>query len=192
MRITLSPLPRRAALGLVVLAGLALAACGDDNGPSTPKTFDQIQRLGNPLISEVLLSKASHPQHGTTGPDTDPTTIGPEILSFITGDGSVAGRSESYANTLGSVLLPDLLVVQTDKDPSTAGWLTWLPLAPFSNGWGGRKLQDDVSDLALLALFGDPFGADPEGAAGKEALTTDHVGFDSPVLTTFPYVGNPN
>ena len=107
MRITLSPLPRRAALGLLVLAGLSLAACGDDNGPSTPKTYDQIQRLGNPLISEVLLSKASHPQHGTTGPDTDPTTIGPEILSFITGDGSVAGRSESYANTLGSVLLPE-------------------------------------------------------------------------------------
>jgi hypothetical protein len=192
MRITLSPLPRRAVLGLLLLAGLGAAGCGDDNGPSTPKTYDQIQRLGNPLISEVLLSKASHPRHGTTGPDTDPTTIGPEILSFITGDGSVAGRSESYANTLGSVLLPDVLVVQTDKDPSTAGWLSWLPLAPFSNGWGGRKLQDDVTDLALLALFGDPFGADPAGAEGKEALTTDHVNFDSPVLSAFPYVGNPN
>ena len=134
----------------------------------------------------MLLSKASHPKHGTTGPDTDPTTIGPEILSFITGEGSVAGRSESYANTLGSVLLPDVLVVQTDKNPDTAGWLSWLPLAPFSSGWGGRKLSDDVTDLALLALFGDPFGADPAGADGKEALTTDHVAFDSPLLATFP------
>jgi hypothetical protein len=192
MRITLSPLPRRAALGLLVMAGVGLAACSDGNGPSAPRTYDQIQRLGNPLISEVLLSKASHPRHGTTGPDTDPTTIGPEILGFITGDGSVAGRSGSYATTLGSVLLPDLLVVQTDKDPAGAGWLTWLPLAPFSNGWGGRKLQDDVTDLALLALFGDPFGADPAGAAGKEALTSDHVAFDSPVSSVFPYVGNPN
>jgi hypothetical protein len=185
---------RRAGFGLLaVLAGLVAAACSDDgNGPSTPKTYDQIQRLGNPLISEVLLSKASHPKHGTTGPDTDPTTIGPEILSFITGEGSVAGRSESYATTLGSVLLPDVLVVQTDKNPDTAGWLSWLPLAPFSSGWGGRKLSDDVTDLALLALFGDPFGADPAGAEGKEALTTDHVAFDSQLLPTFPYIGNPN
>jgi hypothetical protein len=104
----------------------------------------------------------------------------------------VAGRSTEYANTLGSVLLPDMLIVQTDKDPATAGWLTWLPLAPFANGYGGRKLGDDVVDLALLAVFGDPFGADPAGAAGKEGLTTDNVGVDSPILPDFPYVGAPN
>jgi len=104
----------------------------------------------------------------------------------------VAGRDAAYANALGGVLLPDMLIVQTDKDPATAGWLTWLPLAPFSNGWGGRKLDDDVTDLALLAVFGDPFGLDPAGAAGKEALTTDNVGSDSPFITTFPYLGVPN
>ena len=125
-------------------------------------------------------------------PDADAATIGPEILSFITGPGSVAGRSSAYANTLGSVLLPDMLIVQTDKPPATAGWLSWLPLSPFADGWGGRRLQDDVTDLALLALFGDPFGADPQGAAGKEALTSDQVSFDSQVLSAFPYVGAPN
>ncbi len=60
-----------------------------------------------------------------------------------------------------------MLIVQTDKDPATAGWLTWLPLAPFANGYGGRKLGDDVVDLALLAVFGDPFGADPDGSGGQ-------------------------
>jgi hypothetical protein len=104
----------------------------------------------------------------------------------------VAGRSPEYANTLGSVLLPDMLIVQTDKDPATAGWLTWLPLAPFANGYGGRKLGDDVVDLALLAVFGDPFGADPAGAEGKDGLTTDNVAADSPILPDFPYVGAPN
>jgi len=192
-RTTLGHVLRRMTLGAAVAAlGLGAAGCSDDNGPSTPKTFDQIQRLGNPLISEVLLSKASHPTHGTIGPDADAVTIGPEILSFITGSGSVAGRSEGYANTLGSVLLPDVLIVQTEKAASGAGWLTWLPLAPFSNGYGGRKLTDDVVDLALLALFGDPFGADPGGAAGKEALTTDNVASDSPISGTFPYLGTPN
>jgi len=176
-------------------AAVALAAgCSDNNtGPTTPRMFNQVQRLGNPLISEVLLAKRSHPTHGSIGPQDDAAVLGPEILSFITGPGSVAGRSAGYANTLGSVLLPDMLVVQSDKDPSTAGWLNWVGLPPLANGWGGRRLQDDVVDLALLAVFGDPFGADPDGAAGKEGLTTDNVAFDSPGVTnTFPYLAPPN
>jgi hypothetical protein len=181
-------------LTLTSAAALGLAGCSDDNtGPATSRMFNQVQRLGNPLVSEVLLAKRSHPTHGSIGPQDDATVLGPEILSFITGPGSVAGRSAGYANTLGSVLLPDLLVVQTDKDPATAGWLNWVGLPPLANGWGGRKLQDDVVDLALLALFGDPFGADPDGAAGKEGLTTDNVAFDSPGVTNvFPYLAPPN
>ena len=188
------PAAWRWTLGL--LAALSLTACSDDNdggtGNEQPRTFNQIQRLGNPLISEVLLAKRSHPTHGSIGPADDLALIGAEALGFITGAGSVAGRSADYANTLGGALLPDMLIVQTDKDPATAGWLTWLPLAPFANGYGGRALDDDVVDLALLAVFGDPFGADPAGAAGKEALTTDNVASDSPLLSSFPWVGEPN
>jgi hypothetical protein len=91
---------------------------------------------------------------------------------------------------LASVLLPDMLIVQTDKDPATASWLNWVGLAPLANGWGGRKLTDDVVDLALLAVFGDPFGADPTHTT--PALTTDNVASDSPVSATFPYLGAPN
>lgn len=185
----LSRAPRHAILALTTAA--ALAGCSDDNStaPSQQRMYNQIQRLGNPLVSEVLLAKRSHPVHGSIAPKDDAATIGPEIVSFVTG---VAGRDPAYANALGGVLLPDVLVVQTDKDPATAGWLTWLPLAPFANGWGGRRLADDVTDLALLAVFGDPFGLDPAGAAGKEALTTDNVGSDSQFLTAFPYLGIPN
>lgn len=199
LRHTILPVRRPALALAVAFAALAAAACSDDdsdgdggNEPTAPRAFNQVQRLGNPLVSEVLLSKRSHPTHGSTGPQDDVALIGAEALGFITGPGSVAGRSTEYANTLGGALLPDMLIVQTDKDPDTAGWLTWLPLAPFANGYGGRKLEDDVVDLALLAVFGDPFGADPAGAAGKEALTSDNAGPDSPVLSDFPYVGAPN
>jgi hypothetical protein len=188
-------LHRWAVTSAVVAAALATAGCSDEdggNGPGVPRAFNQIQRLGNPLFSEVLLAKRSHPTHGTTGPEDDAALVAGEALGFITGPGSVAGRSADYAATLGSVLVPDMLIVQTDKDPATAAWLNWVGLPPLANGWGGRKLSDDVVDLALLAVFGDPFGADPAGAAGKEALTTDNVGFDSPVLASFPYVGAPN
>jgi hypothetical protein len=196
-RIILSPARRWALTFTIVAAGLAASGCSDDdgdggNGPAEPEAFNQVQRLGNPLVSEVLLSKRSHPTHGSIGPQDDVALIGQEVLGFLTGPGSVAGRSADYANTLGGALLPDMLIVQTDEDPATAGWLTWLPLAPFANGYGGRKLDDDVVDLALLAVFGDPFGADPDGAAGKEALTTDNVGSDSSILPNFPYLGEPS
>lgn len=173
----------------VLAAGLA--ACNDDNDamidPGTTQSYDQIQRLGNPLVSEVFLAKRSHPQHGAIGPDQDAAMIGAELKSFVTG---VAGRSQALANTLAAVLLPDMLIVQTDKATASAGWLTWLP--QLGNGWGGRKLSDDVVDLGLLAIFGDPFGIDPPGAAGKAGLTTDNVATDSPFLATFPYLAAPN
>ena len=174
---------------LVLAAGIA-ACSNDDNGMtdiSVPKSYDQVQRLGNPLVSEVFLAKRSHPQHGAIGPDQDVAMIGDELKSFVTG---TAGRSQTLANTLASVLLPDMLIVQTDKPAGTAGWLTWLP--QLGNGWGGRKLPDDVVDLGLLAIFGDPFGIDPAGAAGKAGLTTDNVSSDSPFVATFPYLASKN
>jgi hypothetical protein len=180
---------------LVLLVATALAAgCSDTTStsptdPANMRSFDQVQRLGNPLVSEVLLEKRDHPLHGSIGPDQDAALIGTRVKAFVTG---VAGRSSSYADVLGSVLLPDMLIVQTDKDPGTAGWLNWVGVPPLANGWGGRKLTDDVTDLALLAVFGDPFGLDPQGAQGKAALTTDNVAFDSQVSATFPYLGAPN
>jgi hypothetical protein len=181
---------RLAAIATVALGG----GCDDDtSGPTQRRMFDQVQRLGNPLVSEVLLQKRDHPTHGSIGPDQDAGLVAPLALAFLTGPGSVAGRSADYANVLGSVLIPDILIVQTDQDPATAAWLNWVGIAPLANGWGGRKLEDDVVDLALLAVFGDPFGADPSGAMGKAALTTDNVAFDSPGVTAaFPYLAPPN
>lgn len=185
----------RGGVATLAVAAMALVAgCNDNNStsptdPGNMRTYDQVQRLGNPLISEVLLEKRDHPLHGSIGPDQDVALTGAQIKAFVTG---VAGRSSSYADVLGGVLLPDMLIVQTDKDPATASWLNWVGVAPLANGWGGRKLSDDVVALALLAVFGDPFGLDPQGAQGKAALTNDNVGFDSNVSATFPYLGAPN
>ena len=183
-------------LSLVLLAA-ALAGCSDDGngnnlGPSRTTTYNQVQRLGNPLISEVLLDKRSHPTHGSIGPDQDGALIGPEIYGHLVlgSPTTFAGRDSAYVGVLASVLLPDMLIVQTDKDPATASWLNWVGVPPLANGWGGRKLADDVVDLALLAVFGDPFGADPTHTT--PSLTTDNTGNDSQFSTTFPYLGTPN
>lgn len=176
-------------LALALLLAGAAACSNEDamNAPSEAKMFDQVQRLGNPLVSEVLLAKRSHTQHGVIGPDQDVAMLGGELKTFVL---TVAGRSQTLANTLAAVLLPDMLIVQTDKPVASAGWLTWLP--QLGNGWGGRKLPDDVLDLAALAVFGDPFGIDPAGAVGKAGLTTDNVASDSQFLTTFPYLAAKN
>jgi len=166
------------------LVGLALlAGCNDDTVvAATERTYNQIQRLGNPLVSEVFLAKRSHPVHGVTGPAEDVQLISAELKGFVA---SVAGRNATVQNTLAAVLLPDELIIQTDKDPASAGWLSWA----LANGWGGRTLTDDVVDAGLAATFGsllDPNNTSP-------GLTTDNVATnDRAFLRAFPYLAPPN
>ena len=171
---------------LLAAASLAAVACGDDNnGATAPGTrmYNQFQRLGNPLVSEVLLQKRDHGVHGAIGPDQDATLVAPLVVDFMT---TVAGRDPAYIQAIAPALIPDVLVVDTSKDPSTAGWLS----TTLTGGWGGRKLQDDVVDLALTAVFGSALG---DAAHATPELTTDNVAFDSPnVTSTFPYLAPPN
>jgi len=173
------------------LAALAFAAaCSDSNdttGPNTSstRTFNQVQRLGNPLVSEVFLMKKDHPFHGSIGPDADAAAFGGTVKGFVA---AFRPQATTLQNTLASVLLPDMLIVQTDKAPSTAGWLSWA----LSNGWGGRKLGDDVVDVGLTGIFSDLL--DPTQFVCKPftlPLCTDNVGSHSTFQTTFPYLANP-
>ena len=173
---------RRLALVAATAATTFATACSDDNlGLQPTRMFDQIQRLGNPLVSEVLLAKRSHSQHGTIGPAEDRAMIEAEFRSFIA---NVAGRNETVQNTLASVLLPDMMIVESGRDPATAGYLSWA----LANGWGGRNLSDDILDASTMAVFGsllDPNNVSP-------GLTTDNVGSDDTFSPTFPYLKAPN
>jgi len=133
-------------------------------------------------VSEVFLAKRSHPVHGVTGPAEDVQLISAELKGFVA---SVAGRNVTVQNTLAAVLLPDELIIQTDKDPASAGWLSWA----LANGWGGRTLTDDVVDAGLAATFGsllDPNNTSP-------GLTTDNVAANDVAFgSTFPYLAAPH
>ena len=175
-------------LRLLLLAAVSLTAVAcndDDNGGAGPgaRMYNQVQRLGNPLVSEVLLDKRDHAIHGALGPDQDGTLVAPLVVNFMT---NVAGRDPAYIQAIAPALIPDVLVVDTSKDPSTAGWLS----TTLSAGYGGRTLQDDVVDLALTAVFGSALG---DAAHATPELTTDNVGFESPGVTgTFPSLASPN
>jgi hypothetical protein len=158
---------------------------------NTVVVFDQIERLGNPLVSEVTLEKREHPHHNTSVPSEDVAQFRPQIARFVT---SVAGRDQAYANAVAAALTPDMLIVRTDKvggGPfgANVGWLTYI-LDP-ANGYGGRKLMgDDVVDKGLSVIFGNALGNNNNVSPG---LVTDNVDSDDrPDMATFPYVATPN
>ena len=149
------------------------------------RTFDQVERLGNPLVAEVLLEFKDHGFHDVGTPNTDQANFKAKVVAFIT---KVAGRSAATANAIADVLLPDMLTLQTDKAVSTAGYLGYV-LNPAN--YGGRKLSDDVVDISAAAVFGtliDPNNASP-------GLATDNVpafGGGPTPTATFPYLAAPN
>src|SRR5207244_8511931 len=86
---------------LAGLVGLALlAGCNNDNVmAATERAYNQIQRLGNPLVSEVFLAKRSHPVHGATGPAQDVALISAELKAFVA---KVAGRDAKVKEKLAA------------------------------------------------------------------------------------------
>src|SRR6476661_4106483 len=127
------------AVSAVVALGLTTTGCGPDSRSNVTdptmafdvqdddsRVYDQVEFLGNPLVSEVTIVKANHESYNRTQP-YNTATFKPQTAAFVTG----FGRSTALANTLGSVLYPDELIVDTSKDPATAGWLSWA----LAGGW---------------------------------------------------------
>ncbi|HEU4880792.1 MAG TPA: DUF4331 family protein [Longimicrobium sp.] len=205
---------RIAALAALAAAtALATGACGEDTRTitdvvtdsvdvivtvtdtvrigNTTVVFDQIERLANPLVSEVTIEKREHPHYNTSSPSDDVAQFRPQIARFIT---TVAGRDQAYANAVAAALTPDMLLVRTDKTGGgpmgpNVGWLTYV-LDP-ANGYGGRKLDgDDVVDKGLAVIFGNALGNNNNVSPG---LVTDNVDADERAdALTFPYVATAN
>jgi hypothetical protein len=146
------------------------------------RVFTQRERLGNPLVSEVMIRKAHHQAHNTGVPSTDIGEFTDDLTGFVTG---VAGRDAAYANVIAGALLPDMLVTYPKRDNINPGsqvfWLSWV-----FGGYGGRSLADDVVDIGLGALFGTLLGNTNNVSPG---LTTDNVGGNDVAFgATFPYL----
>lgn len=152
---------------------------------SESKVYDQLDFLGNPLVAEVTIVKANHDAYNRTMPYAS-ATYRPQTESFIV---DVAGRPLAYAQTVASVLYPDMLIVDSSKPASSAGWLSWA----LANGYGGRKLTDDVVDIGLYAIFSSLLSPDGASCApGALPLCTDNVNAnDKPFSSTFPYLAAP-
>jgi hypothetical protein len=171
---------------LAAAMAVVATACSDDDtditGPISTREYVQIERLGNPLVSEVFFMKRDHGLHNTSIPSTDEANgFKTKIETFIR---DVAGRNATVQTTVSSVLVPDMLLVFPNRNPTTSGWLGWA----LANGWGGRNLADDVVDAGLAAVFGTLLN----GSNTSPGLSSDNVGAnDKPFATTFPYLAAP-
>jgi hypothetical protein len=179
---------RKSFLSRVLVLALPLvfaaSACSDDDddditGPNGDRVYSQIERLGNPLVSEVFFPKRDHGLHNNTAPATDVANgFAAKIKAFT----DAFNRGNTIGNTLGAVLVPDMLLVFPNRAGSSAGWLTWA----LANGYGGRKLSDDVVDAGLTAVFGNLLDANAQVLTG---LTSDNVPMSvRSFSSTFPYL----
>lgn len=191
-----SATPKGAIAGLMTLALVAFAsACNDTTelvGVDTNKVYVQIERLGNPLVSEVFFPKRDHGLHNNKSPIDDIRSMqdgGTDVPGHIRAFASQFGRSEAIITTLGAVLAPDYLVVYPNRSTAAGnvGWLTWA-LKPGA-GYGGRNLSDDVVDAGLTATFGNLLDPSAPVVAG---LTSDNVPASvRSFSTSFPYLEAP-
>ncbi len=163
------------------------AACSDDKngntmtGPdgTTVRVYSQVERLGNPLVSEVFFAKRDHGLHNTTAPSTD---IANGFRTKIKAFTDAFNRGNTIGTTLGAVLVPDMLMVFPNRAGNTSGWLSWA----LANGYGGRNLKDDVVDAGLTATFGNLLDPSATVLAG---LTSDNISTSVRNYgTTFPYL----
>jgi hypothetical protein len=180
---------RRTLTSRLLMVALVLpvaAACSDNDGDTmtgpdgtSVRVYSQVERLGNPLVSEVFFAKRDHGLHNTTAPATDVANgFRTKIKAFT----DAFNRGNTISTTLGAVLVPDMLLVYPNRAAATSGWLSWA----LANGYGGRRLADDVVDAGLTATFGNLL--DP-AATVVTGLTSDNVSTSVRTYpTTFPYL----
>ena len=194
---TVPATPKLAITGLMTLALVfTMSACNDDTdltGVDTNRIYTQIERLGNPLVSEVFFPKRDHGLHNNKSPSDDVkrmdqggTDVPGHISAFVS---QFPNRTQTTITTLSAVLAPDMLMVFPNRSTAAGnvGWLTWA-LKP-NVGYGGRLLTDDVVDVGLSAVFGNALDPSQPVLAG---LTSDNVGPSvRSFAAVFPYLESP-
>ena len=173
----------------------------DDRGDVSFGQWVQVNRLGNPLFNEALvpLSDKDRFNRVQPGDDADQSFAAfartPELaglINFVYGtDFATEGRDD-----LVNIFIPDVLRVNTETGPvrlsgedgfSRFGFLGGDTTDGVSSGWpNGRRLGDDVIDIALSAIASGPT---------YETLTVvgDNVAEnDTDYNRVFPYAATPN
>ncbi|MFQ5919438.1 MAG: DUF4331 family protein [Thermoplasmata archaeon] len=123
---------------------------------------DQIDRMGRPAISTVLISSGLKNAFNEADPEDDVDDFTADMVNTLT---TSFGRSAADAAAIAGILLPDILTVDTSQRTA------------FLNG---RNLDDDVIDTALQVVTGNP--------AATDGIDANDVRF----RRRFPYLAPPH
>jgi hypothetical protein len=189
----------------------------NDNGAmqSHRGRWVQVSRLGNPLVNEVVVplllkdafnglrpqgdadvpglpALVSDPELGRRiealypGVDVPPAPRNDLVSIFLTG-------IDGLNKPAGTVRPAEVLRLNTSIAPTPAANRNRLALLAGQNDGfpNGRRVGDDVTDIALRAVAGGtPFTPD-FNRAPNNALTDGVDASDQPYLDVFPYLGTP-
>lgn len=133
----------------------------------------QVNRLGNPLFNEALVAIVDKDRYNATSPVDDAQyatyASDPELAALINLVFGTAFEEHNRAD-LVAVFIPDVLRVATTTGPvplegeegfSRFGFVGGDTTGGVSSGWpNGRRMGDDVVDIALTAIASGPTYSD--------------------------------
>ncbi len=165
----------------------------------------QVNRMGNPLFNEVLVAIRDKDNYNRAAPTTDAArfatyALNPELavlINFVYGTSFVTtGRTD-----LAAVYMPDVLRVDTSTPAVRLAGQAGFSRFGFaggdtttdgdgrvkSSGWpNGRRLGDDVADIALTAIASGP-------TYSTVTVVGDNVAANDQVYhQVFPYAATPH
>ena len=161
--------------------------------------WQQVSRLGNPLFTEALVAFADKDRFNRTPASQDMQFAkyarNPELATLIN---AVFGTSFAATNRadLVKIFIPEVLKVATTADPvrlagqagfHRLGFIGGDTTNGVSGGWpNGRRLGDDVVDIALTAIASGP-------SYSTITVVGDNVSAnDATYNQVFPYLATPH
>ncbi len=181
--------------------------------PDPTGLFRQVQRIGNPLINELIIGTGSKDRFSMDAPSNDVQFVGffadpslPRVLNALTGGVLAIPPPPRFdLRPLLQYVVPiaapgtspgpiaDLLRLNTGVPPTPPASASRLGVLGGDNAGfpNGRRVFDDVVDVALRVVAGGVLAAPFTGFnAAINGRLGDGVNVnDAPYLDTFPYVG---
>jgi len=171
-----------------------------DGEPSNSGPWIQVNRMGNPLFNELLVALRDKDNYNRADPTADSARFrkyaeNPEAAGLVN---AIYGTSfvTSGRTDLSAVYIPDVLRVNTATAPvrlagqegfSRLSFIGGDTSGAAAGGWpNGRRLGDDVIDIAITAVAGGP-------AYAALTVVGDNVASNDQVYNqVFPYGGTPH
>ena len=155
----------------------------------------QKDRVGRPLTNLLLVPRAPRNQatkdmrtlFNRGQPASDKRRFGPAAAQILQ---NLFGRTESDANAIANLFLPDVLLFQIGNPNGYGTFISSLvPDSPFSTVFGnGRRLRDDTVDTFFNIFSNGVITSDNVPDDNTNRITDGNAG----TTAAFPYLGFPN